>query len=69
MTLNDLTLIDMHEALAAQTLTNLKMFASKKFAQEKQDVMRQLARLTRRNLMSWVALLLTGTPLQRPVHG
>ncbi|PYE35300.1 3-ketoacyl-CoA thiolase [Idiomarina fontislapidosi] len=35
MTLNDLTLIDMHEAFAAQTLTNLKMFASKKFAQEK----------------------------------
>ncbi|MDX7988423.1 acetyl-CoA C-acyltransferase FadI [Xenorhabdus sp. 12] len=35
ITLNDLTLIDMHEAFAAQTLTNLKMFASEKFAREK----------------------------------
>ena len=35
MTLNDITLIEMHEAFAAQTLANLKMFASDKFAQEK----------------------------------
>jgi acetyl-CoA acyltransferase len=35
MTLNDLTLIEMHEAFAAQTLANLKMFASDKFAQNK----------------------------------
>ncbi|MFT5675618.1 MAG: acetyl-CoA acyltransferase [Paraglaciecola sp.] len=35
MTLNDLTLIEMHEAFAAQTLANLKMFASDKFSQEK----------------------------------
>ncbi|MFQ3198738.1 MAG: acetyl-CoA acyltransferase [Paraglaciecola sp.] len=35
MSLNDLTLIDMHEAFAAQTLANLKMFASDKFAREK----------------------------------
>lgn len=35
MTLQDLDLIDMHEAFAAQTLANLKMFASKKFAEEK----------------------------------
>ena len=35
MSLNDLTLIEMHEAFAAQTLANLKMFASDKFAQEK----------------------------------
>ncbi len=35
MTLNDLTLIEMHEAFAAQTLANMKMFASKTFAQEK----------------------------------
>ena len=27
MTLNDLDLIDMHEAFAAQTLANMKMFA------------------------------------------
>lgn len=35
MTLGDLTLIEMHEAFAAQTLSNVKMFASDKFAQEK----------------------------------
>lgn len=35
MTLSDLTLIEMHEAFAAQTLANVKMFASDKFAQEK----------------------------------
>jgi acetyl-CoA acyltransferase len=35
MTLQDITLIEMHEAFAAQTLANLKMFASDKFAQEK----------------------------------
>lgn len=35
MTLQDITLIEMHEAFAAQTLANLKMFASDKFAQQK----------------------------------
>jgi acetyl-CoA acyltransferase len=35
ITLNDLTLIDMHEAFAAQALSNVKMFASEKFAKEK----------------------------------
>ncbi len=33
MTLNDLTLIDMHEAFAAQTLANVQAFASKEYAQ------------------------------------
>ncbi|RLM15502.1 3-ketoacyl-CoA thiolase [Gibbsiella quercinecans] len=35
ITLADLALIDMHEAFAAQTLANLKMFASPTFAREK----------------------------------
>ncbi|WP_417656085.1 acetyl-CoA C-acyltransferase FadI [Pseudidiomarina aestuarii] len=35
MKLSDLDLIDMHEAFAAQTLANVKMFASKKFAEDK----------------------------------
>ncbi|QJR79865.1 acetyl-CoA C-acyltransferase FadI [Alteromonas pelagimontana] len=35
MALQDLTLIEMHEAFAAQTLANIKMFASEKFAREK----------------------------------
>lgn len=34
ITLNDLTLFDMHEAFAAQTLANLKMLASDTFARE-----------------------------------
>lgn len=34
LTLKDIDLIDMHEAFAAQVLCNLKMFASKKFAEE-----------------------------------
>jgi acetyl-CoA acyltransferase len=35
MSLQDLTLIEMHEAFAAQTLANVKMFASDAFAQKK----------------------------------
>ncbi|MGI2261506.1 acetyl-CoA C-acyltransferase FadI [Shewanella sp. GXUN23E] len=35
MELEDLTLIEMHEAFAAQALANMKMFGSKKFAEEK----------------------------------
>ncbi|GGW62399.1 acetyl-CoA C-acyltransferase FadI [Alishewanella tabrizica] len=35
LTLADLTLIEMHEAFAAQALANVKMFSSRKFAQEK----------------------------------
>jgi acetyl-CoA acyltransferase len=35
MKLKDLDLIEMHEAFAAQTLCNIKAFASKKFAEEK----------------------------------
>ncbi|EHD2249549.1 acetyl-CoA C-acyltransferase FadI [Vibrio vulnificus] len=34
LALSDFTLIDMHEAFAAQALANVKMFASDKFAQE-----------------------------------
>ncbi|HBT54427.1 MAG TPA: acetyl-CoA C-acyltransferase, partial [Erwinia persicina] len=34
VTLADLSLIDMHEAFAAQTLANLKMFADERFARE-----------------------------------
>ena len=34
ITLNDLTLIDMHEAFAAQTLSNLQMFRDERFARD-----------------------------------
>lgn len=35
VTLKDLTLVDMHEAFAAQVLSNTQAFASKRFAEEK----------------------------------
>ncbi|NLS13267.1 acetyl-CoA C-acyltransferase FadI [Vibrio sp. SM6] len=35
LALSDLTLIDMHEAFAAQALANVKMFSSQQFAKEK----------------------------------
>jgi acetyl-CoA acyltransferase len=35
LTLADMDLVDMHEAFAAQVLSNLQAFASKKFAEEK----------------------------------
>ncbi len=35
VSLSDLTLIDMHEAFAAQALSNVKMFASDKFCARK----------------------------------
>jgi acetyl-CoA acyltransferase len=35
LTLKDIDLVDMHEAFAAQILCNTKMFASKKFAEDK----------------------------------
>ncbi|CAO96195.1 acetyl-CoA C-acyltransferase FadI [Erwinia tasmaniensis] len=42
ITLADLSLIDMHEAFAAQTLANLKMFADERFAREVLDRPRAL---------------------------
>jgi acetyl-CoA acyltransferase len=35
LTLNDIDLIEMHEAFAAQVLSNIQAFASKRFAEEK----------------------------------
>ena len=48
----DLTLIDMHEAFAAQTLANLKMFASEEFAREKLGRSQRSARWTWTNSTS-----------------
>ncbi|MBV7315008.1 acetyl-CoA C-acyltransferase FadI [Shewanella sp. NIFS-20-20] len=45
MQLEDLTLIEMHEAFAAQTLANMKMFASKTFAQEKLGLSRAIGEI------------------------
>lgn len=42
LTLQDLTLIDMHEAFAAQTLANIKLFSSRQFAQEKLGLSKEI---------------------------
>lgn len=34
LTMSDLTLIDMHEAFAAQTLANIQLLGSERFARE-----------------------------------
>lgn len=51
MNLKDLTLIEMHEAFAAQTLANIKMFASDSFAKEKLGRDKAPVRLIWINLM------------------
>ena len=45
LTLHDLTLIDMHEAFAAQTLANIHMFSSRKFAQEKLGLAQEIGEI------------------------
>ena len=49
----DLTLIDMHEAFAAQTLANLQLLGSERFAREVLAGRRPRARLMTVNLMCW----------------
>ncbi|MGB0894210.1 MAG: acetyl-CoA C-acyltransferase FadI [Parashewanella sp.] len=45
MQLEDLDLIEMHEAFAAQTLANMKMFASKKFAEQNLGLSRAIGEI------------------------
>ncbi|WP_017445551.1 acetyl-CoA C-acyltransferase FadI [Gayadomonas joobiniege] len=45
LSLQDMDLIDMHEAFAAQTLANLKMFESKKFAREQLNSEQMIGRV------------------------
>ncbi|MCW2254106.1 acetyl-CoA acyltransferase [Providencia alcalifaciens] len=45
LTLQDLTLIDMHEAFAAQTLANIKLFSSRQFAQEKLGLSKEIGEI------------------------
>lgn len=65
ISLSDLTLIDMHEAFAAQTLSNVKMFASNKFTRECLGRDKPLAKLIWINLMSLVGQLLMDIHLQQ----
>jgi acetyl-CoA acyltransferase len=49
----DLTLIDMHEAFAAQTLANLQLLGSERFARDVLGRGMPLARLMTVNLTCW----------------
>ncbi len=70
LTMGDLTLIDMHEAFAAQTLANIQLLGSERFAR---DVLGRahapLAKWTRANLTCLAVRLLMGIPSQRPARG
>jgi hypothetical protein len=54
-----LTLIDMHEAFAAQTLANVQLLASDRFAREVLGAQTPPAKWTKANLTCWVVLLPT----------
>jgi acetyl-CoA acyltransferase len=59
LTLADLTLIDMHEAFAAQTLANVQLLASDDLLARCWGAQTPPAKWTKANLTCWVALLLT----------
>eukprot|EP00487_Bulimina_marginata_P000232 TRINITY_DN10445_c0_g1_i1.p1 TRINITY_DN10445_c0_g1~~TRINITY_DN10445_c0_g1_i1.p1 ORF type:complete len:175 (-),score=29.42 TRINITY_DN10445_c0_g1_i1:186-710(-) len=66
--LSDLTLVEMHEAFAAQVLANVKMFASDEFAQKILAAKKRLARLIWRSSTYSAVQLPTDIRLQRLVH-
>jgi acetyl-CoA acetyltransferase len=68
LTLADLTLIDMHEAFAAQTLANVQLLASDRFAREVLVGHMPLAKLMRVNLTFWEAPSLTAIHLLQRVR-
>ncbi len=67
--MGDLTLIDMHEAFAAQTLANIQLLGSERFARDVLGVHMPLAKWTRANLTCLAVRLLMGIPSQRPARG
>lgn len=69
LTMGDLTLIDMHEAFAAQTLANIQLLGSERFARDVLGVHMPLAKWTRANLTCLAVRLLMGIPSQRPARG
>lgn len=69
LTLADLTLIDMHEAFAAQTLANIQLLASERFARDVLGRRMPLAKWIRANLTSWVAPSPTVIHLRRRGRG
>jgi acetyl-CoA acyltransferase len=69
LTLADLTLIDMHEAFAAQTLANLQCLASDRFARDVLGRSQATGKSMKVNSMSSVAQLPTGILLLPPARG
>ncbi len=59
----------MHEAFAAQTLANLKMFASKEFAQSKLGRDQAIGEVDMDKFNVLGGSLAFGHPLPRPVRG
>lgn len=68
LTMADLTLIDMHEAFAAQTLANLQLLGSERFPATCWAGGMPLARLMTVNLTCWADRLPMDTPLLPPVR-
>ncbi|MFT5991157.1 MAG: acetyl-CoA acyltransferase [Flavobacteriales bacterium] len=62
ITLKDLTLIDMHEAFAAQVLANVKMFASKEFAKDKLNRSKPIGEIDMDTFNVWGGSIAFGHP-------
>lgn len=69
LTMVDLTLIDMHEAFAAQTLVIFSCLAANVLRATYWGVHMPLAKWTIANLTCLAARLLTGIPSRRPARG
>jgi acetyl-CoA acetyltransferase len=67
LTLADLTLIDMHEAFAAQTLANVQLLASERFARDVLGARMPRVKWIRVNSTCWVAL--SPTVIRLPLQG
>lgn len=69
LTMGDLTLIDMHEAFAAQTLANVQLLASERFARDVLGRAHATGEVDESKFNVLGAPLRMGTPLRRPGRG
>lgn len=69
LTMGDLTLIDMHEAFAAQTLANIQLLGSERFARDVLGRAHATGEVDESNLTCLAVRLLMGIPSQRPARG
>jgi acetyl-CoA acyltransferase len=68
LTMADLTLLDMHEAFASQTLTNLKLMASERFARDVLGRSQATGEVDDSKFNVLGDQLLTGIRLRQPVR-